>query len=153
MTQWVITQCNVLTSSTSGFHIGWRQVVFLTSASKFSLEPNGVIDVRPKDNRASPNVKSQIHVALFWDVSVSFAGRRRPSRYHVIVTRQSDVKTLNSTLHSTWVIQVIFRLVTCSCFWRQRQNLTLNPMVELLTSAQNTTARNSIWKPLKRGWV
>ncbi len=45
----------------SGFHVGDAWSFFLTSASKFNIEPTGVIDlfeVSPKHDRASPNVKT-----------------------------------------------------------------------------------------------
>ncbi len=42
----------------------------------------------------------------------------------------------------------VFTLVTHSRFWRRRQNLTLHPRGELLTSAQKTTARHPMCKPL-----
>ena len=43
----------------SAFHIGdARSVVFLTSASKFHIEPNGgIFDFSPENHRASPNEK------------------------------------------------------------------------------------------------
>ncbi len=41
-------------------------VIFLTSASKFSIEPNGgSFDVNAKNDRASPNVKTPSLVHLF----------------------------------------------------------------------------------------
>ncbi len=42
-----------------GFHIGDAWSFFLTSASKFNIEPNGeIFDVRPENDCASLNVKT-----------------------------------------------------------------------------------------------
>ncbi len=47
----------------NGFHIGDARSFSLTSASKFNIEPDGgVFDVSAGNDRASPNVKTLIHV-------------------------------------------------------------------------------------------
>ncbi len=47
---------------TSCFHIGDARSLFLTSASKFNIEPNGeIFDVNPKNDQASPNVKTPVY--------------------------------------------------------------------------------------------
>ncbi len=55
----VVKRCSSLVvCACSGFHIGdaWS---FLTSASKFNIEPNaGIFDVSPKSDRASSNVET-----------------------------------------------------------------------------------------------
>ncbi len=47
------------------FHIGDAWSFFLTSASKFNIEPNGgIFDVSPKNDCPSPNVKILSHESV-----------------------------------------------------------------------------------------
>ncbi len=160
MTQQMTTQCNVLTSAKRGFHIGWHQVIFLMWASKNALNPMvELLTSAQKDDHVSPSVKSPKHVALFWDVTVSFAGQRHPSRItwwwwwrdgDATIRRQYAEPDI--TFHVGDIMG--FHIGDArSSFWCQHQTLTLNPMVEFLTSAQNTTVRHTMWKLTQGGWV
>ncbi len=76
------------------------------------------------------------------------------SRIHSLTPTRAVLVPDASCVGSTYVPVngrlAFFTLVTRGRFFfgRWRQNLTLNPMVEFLTSAPKTTARHSMWKPL-----
>ncbi len=59
--QWVEAEASCAKKVQGFSH--WRHTVdFLTSASKFNIETNGrILDVSPKNDRASPNVKIPLH--------------------------------------------------------------------------------------------
>ncbi len=125
---------------------------------------------RQKNGRASPMWKP-LNCHRFRDYSVSFLYELLPIWFLFIACSLVDCcLVLSLCLYVSPVIGQFSHvtmwehyLVGTSCvsasdfhigdalsfFWGWHQHLTLNPMVEFLTSAQKTTARHSMWKPLQ----
>ncbi len=88
--------------STRGLHTGDARS-FLTSASKFNIEPNGgIFDVGPENERASPNVKTPTRGARH-------AAQRGPVKFHFIQWRY--IKILKRSKILNHVAKLFSRIV------------------------------------------